>query len=874
MPLTKIDSNKIQMPLSVGHYSIPTVLADAATVTPDLTVNNSFTWTITQNATLGFPGTIPGAGVWHLYLTQDPNGEHTLSFAAGYNLIDGTIETSRQSETLLVIVSDGSGTDLDVYSYQQTSTSALVFDIEYSARFNDNDSAYFTRTPGVTGDRRTWTISTWLKPTLDGAEQGIFGAATDSNNWFYCFFPSGTSGIYLNFKVAASSYDWASTQVIRDPSAWYHLVLAIDTTQAVESERIKVFLNGERITDYTTSAGLPLNTDTQVNLISVNQIIGARDIGAGAVAHYDGYMSEFNLVDGQQLGPDNFGLFNDQDVWIPKWPVASYGTNGFRLDFFDNSTANTLGTDRSGNGNDFTASGIATNDRMLDTPTDNYPTFNPIADTAGFITYLDGNLIITAPDLYGAVSSFGFDVSENRYAEFQFNFTNDHVGICNEDFLPGSYLNATIDSWTYRGTAERSLDGVISAYGSTASVGDWFGVHVNAGTITVYKNGVSMGVMVSGLSGFHYFTASGRTGTGTIANFGQKTWNYSPPAGATGLYANSLNTPAVAKPSNYFDTVLYTGNAVDNTRIWVQDFKPDLVWIKDRDTAATSHRLFDSTRGAANKLSSDLQNAEAIEANSLKSFDSLGFTLGTGVGSDVNDDGIDYVAWAWRKDPAAGFDIQTYTGTGTSGLTFTHDLGAVPEFMIVKNRDTGTTDWGVYHHKANGGTTPEQYFGLLNTTDVFTNTGGTAYWNDTAPTSTTVTLGNSNDTNAAADEFIAYLWTSIPGFSKMGSYVGNGSADGPFVYTGFKPAFVLMKDSSTGAFGWIIFDNKRGPDNPITGQQLFPNTSAVEGGPQIIDMVSNGFKVRQVNGNADNETGATHIYVAFAEDPFKNTRAR
>ena len=311
-------------------------------------------------------------------------------------------------------------------------------------------------------------------------------------------------------------------------------------------------------------------------------------------------------------------------------------------------------------------------------------------------------------------------------------------------------------------------------------------------------------------------------------------------------------------PSAYFKVQLYTGTgsshavAFNDTDTTMQ---PDLVWIKQRDDAV-SHFLFDSVRGTTKWLKGDDTTAENTDANSLTAFGSDGFTVGTG--TSFNNSSSTYVAWCWKESATAGFDINIHTGTGSS-TDISHNLSAVPEVIFTKRR-SGTQQWFVYTT-----TTGSQKALFLDSTSAESSQAA-AY--DAAPTSSVINYGNDNAVNGSSDTYVAYLWRSVQGFSKFGSYTGNGNADGPFVYTGFRPAFVLQKNTSATQ-GWQLQDNKRLGYNP-NNYLLQPHVDQAESALQRVDLLANGFKVRTTDAG-QNSSGATYIYMAFAEAPFVNS---
>jgi hypothetical protein len=327
----------------------------------------------------------------------------------------------------------------------------------------------------------------------------------------------------------------------------------------------------------------------------------------------------------------------------------------------------------------------------------------------------------------------------------------------------------------------------------------------------------------------------------------------------------------IDKPDDYFNTVLYTGTSASNA-ITV-GFQPDLVWIKWRD-GSNNHKLQDAIRGITKAISSNTTGAEVTDSPSITSFDTNGFTLGND-GGDYNYTGRTYASWNWlganstasntagsitstvSANTTSGFSIVSYTGTGSAGATIGHGLGIAPGMIIAKQ--TTADDWVVYHQSL-GGTKG------LKINDTSAEETNSTLWNNTNPSSTVFTVGTNTRANGT-NPIIAYCFAEVKGYSKMGSYIGNGSSDGTFVYTGFKPAFVMVKQTNTARY-WAMFDNKRLGYNP-TNRPLFPNASDQESDSvnYYHDILSNGFKWR-TNSNIMNESGGTYIYMAFAENPF------
>ena len=345
----------------------------------------------------------------------------------------------------------------------------------------------------------------------------------------------------------------------------------------------------------------------------------------------------------------------------------------------------------------------------------------------------------------------------------------------------------------------------------------------------------------------------------------------------------------IALPAQNMAATLYTGNGTSQSisnAVNGVSFQPDLVWVKNRSTIS-DHDWVDSVRGATKVIESDLTAAEFTEAGNVTAFNSNGYSVGS-VGR-VNGNGNSLVGWQWKAggtavsntsgsitssvsaNASAGFSVVTYTGTAGGQKTVGHGLGVAPVFIISKNRTDAATDWYTAAGFLSGWNWSSDYF-TLNTTNVkATDGGGTVF--PVAPTSTVFTVGDAA-TNGSGKNYVAYCFAPVAGYSAFGSYTGNGSADGPFVYTGFRPRWVMVKSSSGTAAAWILRDTSMNPSN-VASIHLRPNSSAAEdtGTGEYIDILSNGFKLRGNGGNINLSAG-TYIYMAFAESPFRNSLAR
>lgn len=756
--------------------------------------------------------------------------------------------------------------------------------LDGSLRFNDNDSAYLSRTPSTAGNRKTWTWSGWVKRgNITNNYQILFGATT-----------SGTAMVYIgitnenNLRFISQSTGFRnSSAVLRDVSAWYHIVVKFDSTQATASDRVKMWLNGEELTDFPGSVDPTLNQELNISN-TVEHVHGIWSPNK-TLYHLDGYMSEVHFTDGTAYDADAFGEFKS-GVWVAKEPSVTYGTNGFYLPLSSDSN------DNSGNGNNWTQSNLASTDFVLDSPTNNFATLNVLGNknaSEGLPTFSQGNLQGSVNGARWCESNI-YTGSGKWYYEVQIsadpNTMSPWIGVHNNN----DYLYY---SWNAGNLGNGS--GVTATGKATLGVGSVVGVAIDANSESVefFANGVSQGTVTASTSGTDYRAKMFFSGGGTVtyvANFGQDSsfagnktpqgntddngigdFYYAPPTGYLALCTANLPEPVFSpannkSPQDHFNTVLWTGNGTSQS-IDV-GFQPDFVWHKTRSTV-DNHVLLDLIRGEDQLLYSNLTNLEGSRANSI-SLTSTGFDLEDNWATR-NGSGITYVAWNWKAGGAgvsntdgsitstvsanvdAGFSIATFTPSGA--FTVGHGLNSAPELLIVKS--TGADgNWLVYSSEL-GNT---KYLTLDTANAALTNTN---LWQSTSPT-TSVWSGNG----FGSYEYVAYCFHSVDGFSKFGSYTGNGSTDGTFVYTGFKPAFVIVKRFNTTG-DWFMFDNKRAENNSADERLVSNETLAESTGLDAFDFVSNGLKLRDTNG-AWNGNGDSYIYMAFAENPFKYANAR
>jgi hypothetical protein len=517
---------------------------------------------------------------------------------------------------------------------------------------------------------------------------------------------------------------------------------------------------------------------------------------------------------------------------------------------------------------------------MTDSPTNtsatvaNYAVINPVATTGVTNVASNGNLRTNSVErrMYSSIG-----VSSGKwYFEYTVVATNVIIGIANNLAIQGNNLSGIL---AYFNGGTKYNGATASAYGATYAANDVIGValDMDAGTLTFYKNNVSQGVAFTGLSGIYYASPyTGSTGA-CFVNFGQQPFVYTPPTGHLAINTYNLPDSTVVKGSSYMDATLYTGNLTGQSITNAASFKPDLVWIKSR-SAATDNKLTDSVRGATIAVISNSTAAETTDLTGMTAFNSNGFTVGAS--TDYNNISATYAGWQWKAgqgssssntsgsitstvsaNTTAGFSVVTYTGTGANA-TVGHGLGVAPKFIIVKNRGSAVA-WTSWHTLIAN----TQYLVLNTTAAVAT---GATWWNSTTPTSSVFSVGTSTSTNASTNTYVAYCWSEIAGFSKFDTYTGNGLANGTFIYTGFSPKFILIKRSnSTG--DWYIWDTTRNTDN-VVNSILLPNSSAAETTATSIDILSNGFKLRNTTAGFNTNAGI-YIYAAFAENPFKNANA-
>jgi hypothetical protein len=814
--------------------------------------------------------------------------------------------------------------------------------IDQSLRFEDGDNPKLSRTPSSAGNQKTWTWSGWIKRGNLGSEQTFFMAYKGINDYVAMQFDSGDE-FNITYKNISQTGGSLSSQtrrkitsaVFRDASAWYNIVVKFDAANT----NCDIYVNGEEITDFSVNEE-PQNLDFAVNDTFVHYIGASENSVTGvAASHFDGYLAEINLVDGTALDASSFGE-TKAGIWIPKDTSGlTFGTNGFRLTFEGTGTGTTsqgttaqtnIGDDQSGGGHNWAVTNIVSTDVVLDSPTNNWATMNPLDGNGPTIS--EGSLKVFGDTSFSVFEGFKgtFPMSSGKwYWEVYINvggFTQTGITpTTNTAVISTTNLSYHTDAMTYEsngnkaigtgGTGTAPTGRTSSSYGLSYTTGDIIGVALDLDsattTLTFYKNNSSQGTAFSSLASAEYVPVhAGIQNNFGIFNFGQDSsfagnktsgsagasdangngdFYYSPPSGYLACCSANLSDPAIdpaqnEEPADYFNTVLYTGDGnttqnVGATSPYILGFEPDFTWIKSRSSGAGHHSLIDSVRGDV-ALNSNQTIAEygvgAFNSNSNGTIDVPYYSNDY----SMNTSSTTYVAWNWlaggsavtnnegdltssvSANTEAGFSIVSWTANGSNDDRVGHGLSSTPELIIYKER-SAVGSWYVWITVIDG---TNDYL-LLNSTASKTNISSSY----TSPTATTI----SNYGYANGISMIAYCFHSVEGYSKIGTYTGNGSTTGPFVYTGFRPAWLLVKRTdSASTNGWYIYDNKRNNFGTLVDAQLYANlTSADDDGNRDLDFTSNGFKPRLTDVNV-NASGGSYIYLAFADQPQKYSNAR
>jgi len=801
---------------------------------------------------------------------------------------------------------------------------------------------WLARTPDA-GNRKTHTLSVWVKRSGISASQNILeargsGDAGNTDIWFDDNDKLEVSG--------ASTYFRVTDRVFRDINAWYHLVFRFDTTQGTANNRLLIYVNGSVITSFNTNNAYSQNTDYGIGGNVEHRIGDGYGHFDGYMARYE-FIDGISLGP-ENFGETKNGIWvakaygGSYGTNGHKLEFKGTGTSA-------NSSG--LGADTSGNDNHYTPTQILAHDSAFpDCPENNFATLlGESSESSDYQSYANGayyesNLNVKGID--GWTNGKGnFLVNSGKwYAECRVNAwqANNYVRL-------GVFARParTYDEYFWLGNGTAQIDGTArNDRVGTFDTGDilqfvidlennniFFGKNntwQNSATEAEIEAGTSTNAFASGSEvptgdGHNYgFYFNPHTNTTNITvNFGQDSsfggtetaqtntdengqgnFYYEPPAGFLAMCSANITKPTIGPDSDtqaddYHNTVLWDGNAGSNAITGV-GFKPDWLWSKDL-TGTENHVFLDSSRGLTHRLSSNSTDNETDDSNAvISSFDTDGFTLTQYHDSNANSSRN--VGWCWKANggvatasgsesgnnpahsvqanPTAGFSIVTFTGTQAVG-TVPHGLGAVPKMIILKNREVDGNGWIVYHEHVD-----QTDFVFLNNTNLRADNANR--FNDTKPTSTVFTLGADANINDDGVGIVAYVFADVEGYSKFGHYDANGNANGTVVFTGFRPAFVMLKniDNNTNGGNWVIMDDTRLGDDvgaiPPILSQIKANDSAAEfdsGSYPLADFLANGFKLRAggtgsgVARNVNNANGNDYIYMAFAHSPFKYANA-
>ena len=815
--------------------------------------------------------------------------------------------------------------------------------VDNGAVFNQADNEYFTKTySGAPSSTKKFTVSMWVKrqdaDTYDILFGGVGASATQGRVQVY--FHSDGGLVYEMYH--GSGWDVLHTgKKFRDVHAWYNIMCVMDIENGTPADRMRIYVNGTRLTDFTGSVTTGTFPDTSENHLMFSNAHPTMVGNSGDNNYYDGYMAEVVGLDGQALTDmSTMGETDDNGVWRPIDPSSNtFGNNGFYMDF--SSSGASLGNDASGNGHNFTNTNSVT--QTGDSPTKNFPTLSSLIENTGKVTLSEGGLKSTSSTSGGNVGRVCASIAMPTSGKYYWETTVNTIGVTpsvgftstrdavekistNSAFLhvylngasggsngknyygsdlpstgTGSYGNMTVP-WTNGmviGTAY-DADNNLCWFSQNGTWIDGNGTDNSATVLNEIVNGTSgseaFSASVGGIGGDDLLWVVGSQSVSSFVytqNFGATAFSYTAPTGFDVLNAATIATnmsPTIEDGTAQFQTSLWSGNSGSQTvnQGGNSTFTPGMVIIKDRNFGNGAN-LFDVVRGSNKGIATFDSGAEDTNSDGVTfGSGSIAFTGGGDTG-DINENGRTYVGWQWKvggspssngtgdittsvsANQDAGLSIATWTGTNVDGATIGHGLGAAPDCIWYRKRGTGSQFF--FQHKgmtggvANAGSTKQM---IIDGTDA---EGGpfSGGYIDTV-TSTTVTLqrGSSSMNNCSAngDPYVGFFWKEVAGYSKFGVYEGNGNSDGPFIELGFKPAWTLIKNIDVSGDSWIIQDNAREPNNPV-GKYLQLNLAATEGDSTAmsLDYLSNGFKVRGTEHNI-NESGQTHIYMAFAEHPF------
>lgn len=740
-------------------------------------------------------------------------------------------------------------------------SSGSRYSIANSVRLRASASAYFSRTPGSAGDRKKWTYSGWVK-------RGVFGsvrfplmdlgtASSDTTTFSMGFWNTGTND---TFFVGGGVTNWrVSNALYRDPTAHYHVVVAIDTANATADDRIKVWINGVQITSWATNNAIGSSADTAVNQSGVAHYIGRRDGGSD---YADGVLSDVHFVGGQALSASDFGETNADGVWVPKSYTGTYaGTNSFHLNFADAAvTAGSnagLGKDTSGNGNYWVTNNIsvtagATYDALVDTPTNNFCVLNPLVPVTNPGTLSNGNMKYSrSASGTGYTNCYGTMAITNALAYFEVSpssggaSNNGVFGVAATLINSSTCLGWAADQWGWEWYLTKKVSNATeTAYGTTAAAGDILRCAVNTITGKIWFGNASgwfgsgdpaadTNPTFSGLPSTVFPGVSGLTGTAEFdVNFGQRPFAYTPPSGFKSLCTANLPSVAITNPSVAFKVTLATESNIDSAVATARSGWTNYVDILKNRTAGAETWAW--------RFSHDSGNEYSISASSVSRAANR-----TNSGTD------NWVGYSLRIGSSYGTAAGSVSHTNGADTTVTHSVGVSSRQAIFLFPRTSGSTVNVHHADLTSGN-------LLN---LCAQTGQSASSAIKSVTSTAFTI----NTSMATGTYDYLVISEVPGFVKLGKYTGNGLADGPNLASSQSPAAIISK--VIGATDhWSIYDTARDTYNEADSHLYMDTLDNESTSNNRMDILGSGHKIR-TTGNMLNYT-VDHAYISIAEHPF------
>jgi len=830
-----------------------------------------------------------GGGIRADQAGSGADGIVIIRYKSATNLATGGTITTDGDYKVHTFTSDGTFTTLTT-AISKPDTSSIKF---------DGTGDYLSVPDGSDWDFGTdaFTMEAWIRVSDFNGGSGsetatiVSSGSSSYGDWFLAIWSVG--GVNKLGFYGPGGWKTGSTTISAD--TWYHAAVTRS------GNTWNLWLNGTAESgDFPLTESGSMSTSTALSI--------GRRYSSSAWKYLDGYLDEIRI--------SNTARYTS--AFTPSTTAFTADSNTLLLIHSDFNGG--LGADNSGNKNDYDITNITVSDQVLDSPTNNFATLNPVAVSKYAITSMgEGNLYYAGGSTYSSSVGTIEPTSGKWYTEVYVNAivesvgSNGWLGVTRTDYPGQAWWDTPFNrtgSVGLQGNGQAWKDGSPTSSDSSGDfdAGDIVGILMNLDdgeikfkvnnsdfsyTTSITVDGVWTPCVQTYATGNNFTFnfgqdssfAGNKTAQGNQDGNGKGDFYYTPPSGFLALCTDNLDDPSIADPTDHFNTVLYSGNSTARSITGV-GFAPDFTALKSR-SYAYNHSDYDTLRGATKQLIFDAADPEVTYLQGLTAFDSDGFSLGTG--SQDNNSGQTYVAWNWKAggtavsntdgtitssvsaNTTAGFSIVSFDGNGTSGATVGHGLSQAPELIIVKGRNlsgsSASAGWVVYS-KPVGNT---KYLYLNESNAEATDSGR---WNDTTPTASVFTLGDDGVVNTGSSPYIAYCFHSVDGYSKVGSYTGNGNNDGTFVHTGFRPMWVMAKCSNASA-SWLMTDSVRFPYN-VTDDPLFANESSAEtnSSTYAIDILSNGFKCRGVNNNTNNSSNDTYIYLAFAESPFKYSNAR